>query len=297
MRRAVGSVGGKSDVLAELLMLIGQRLGKPPGYERMVRMILPPEKCRTTPARLITLRGEPLFLADPRTALGWHILFFGTYEPELRAFLLSFLKPGYVGLDVGANVGWHTLLMAMKVGREGQILAVEPNPSVRQVLVNHIKLNRLSQVRVLPYALTDHDGTMEFVGPLAEDSGSGDGFIVTDPGKVGGSVIHVEARSFDTLLPTLDLQRLDFVKMDIEGFEYRALLGMRTAMARFRPVIALEFNAAYVHRCGASRDDIGKLLDEYSYQTFLIHRTGMVQCSYSSWPECCDLVAVPNPSY
>lgn len=282
-------------MLAELLMVIGQRLGKPPGYERMFRMFWPPEKCREMQPRLMALRGEPLFFAGPRTPLGWHILFFGTYEPELRSFLLSFLQPGYVAIDIGANVGWHTLLVAMKVGGKGQVLAFEPNPSVRHVLVRHIGLNRLSQVCVLPYALTDEDGTVKFVGPRADDPGSGDGFIVRNPGN-GGSVIEVKARTLDGLLPILDLERLDFVKMDIEGFAYRALVGMRVAIGKFRPVIALEFNAAYVHRCGASREDIGKLLDDYSYQTFVIHRVGLAQCSYSSWPDCCDLVAVPNPS-
>jgi FkbM family methyltransferase len=281
-------------MLAELAMLVGQRLGKPPGYERLIRMIWSPAKCREMQPRLITLRGEPLFLADPRTLIGWHVLFFGTYEAELRSFLLSYLQPGYVAVDVGANVGWHTLLMAAKVGRRGSVLAFEPNPRVRQVLVQHLELNRLSRVQVLPYALIDQNKAVGFVSPPADDLGSGDGFVVQDQKRDDPSMIQVEGRAFDSLLPAFNLQRLDFVKMDIEGYEYQALVGMRLTIERFRPVIALEFDASYVGRCGASREAIGQLLEECSYQPFVICRGGLKECSYPSWPSCCDLVAIPS---
>ncbi len=281
-------------MLTDLVMLAGQRIGKPPGFERVIRMFWPPEKCRAMAPRLMSLRGEPLFFADPRTPLGWHVLFFGTYEPELRSFLNSFLQPGYVAIDVGANVGWHTLLMAMKVGRNGRIVAFEPNPSVRKALIRHLELNRFSQVRVLPYALSDEESRVKFFGPPADDPGNGDGFIVHDPSSVSGSLIEVEARALDRLLPNLDIERLDFVKMDIEGFEYRALLGMAATIEQFGPVITFEFNASYLDRCEATPETLGKLIAKHGYQTFVIGRSGLMNCSYTSWPACCDVIAIPK---
>src|SRR6266404_5658147 len=98
----------------EILSWIGNRIGKPPGWERIVRMFVSPEKCRGWP-EVCLVRDGAVFLAQPGVPVGWHVVFFGTYEPELREIFRAVLPTGGVAIDIGANVGWHTLLMARLV--------------------------------------------------------------------------------------------------------------------------------------------------------------------------------------
>src|ERR1700722_1370379 len=104
--------------IIHILSWIGNRIGKPPGWERVVRLLASPEKCKSMPD-LFLIRDGLVFVTQPGVPIGWHIAFFGTYEPELREILRAVLPTGGVAIDVGANVGWHTLLMAQLVGEGG----------------------------------------------------------------------------------------------------------------------------------------------------------------------------------
>src|SRR5215472_5962531 len=112
----------------EILAWIGNQIGKPPGWERVVRMFASPEKCRSM-AEVCLVRDGIVFQVQPSVAVGWNVAFFGTYEPELREIFRSVLPMGGVALDIGANIGWHTLLMARLVGNNGRVMAAEANPS------------------------------------------------------------------------------------------------------------------------------------------------------------------------
>src|SRR5260221_5067023 len=104
---------------------------------------------------------------------------FGTYEPELRSLIRALLPPGGVAVDVGANVGWHSLLMAHVAGPGGRVFAAEANPSVRKVLEQSIGLNRFSNVEVIPCIISDQEGMRSFFSPPADHESSGDGHVVS----------------------------------------------------------------------------------------------------------------------
>ncbi|MEI6724569.1 MAG: hypothetical protein WCO67_27705, partial [Betaproteobacteria bacterium] len=87
--------------LIELLAWIGKRIGKPPGWERVVIFLAPPERCRAIPDVCI-VRDEMLFVAQPSVPLGWRVAMFGSYEPELREIFRAVLPVGGVAVDVGA---------------------------------------------------------------------------------------------------------------------------------------------------------------------------------------------------
>ena len=146
----------------EILSWVGNRLGKPPGWERVVRLFVSPEKCAGM-AEICVVRDGIIFLAQPFVPIGWHVAFLGTYEPELREIFRAVLPMGGVALDLGANVGWHTLLMARLVGDSGRVLAAEANPSVRLRLQDNLDLNRFGQVEVVPYAIADSEGIADIL--------------------------------------------------------------------------------------------------------------------------------------
>jgi FkbM family methyltransferase len=280
-------------VFFKLLSLIGPYLGKPPGYERFVRLFCPPERIRNQAAQLLALRDEPLILADPNTPLGWNLLFFGNYESDLRHYFKNLLRPGLIVVDVGANVGWHTLLMAQQVGDAGRVIAFEPNPSVREQLLYHVALNRFSQVEVLPYALSDAAGRVKFNAPPVNNPHCGDGFLAATPDLETTDCIEVEAMPFDALLDQLTLSRLDLIKIDVEGFEWRVLRGCEQAIENFRPHIVFEYNSDYIIRCGSSREQLQEFFNRHGYQLFVSTRWHLEALQISVWPEAVNIWAVP----
>ena len=243
---------------------------------------------------LCVLRDGAMFLAQPGVPLGWHVAVFGTYEPEVRDIVRAVLPVNGVAVDVGANVGWHTILMAQMVGNGGRVFAAEANPSVRRRLEDNVAINRFRQVEVVPFAMGNNDGSVNFFGPPADDSGSGDGYVVTSCGSDSRAVIHVEMRRLESVLASAAIDRLDLIKIDVEGFEWPVLRGAEKMIAKFRPHIIFEYNADYVHRGEGTPDLMATFFQQHRYRLFAIRRNWSEAITQSSWPACADIWAVPE---
>jgi methyltransferase, FkbM family len=276
----------------EILSWIGNRLGKPPGWERVVRLFIPPEKCRRM-GELCLVRDGVTFLAQPGVPLGWHVTFFGTYEPELREIFRTVLPMGGVAIDIGANVGWHTLLMARLVGNNGRVLAAEANPSVRKRLQDNLSLNRFEQVEVIPYAIANSEETVEFYGPGADDVDSGSGYVVMGDVKERRAIIRVETRRLDAIVSAAQVKRVDLIKIDVEGLEWPVLQGGQQTIAKFRPHIVFEYNAEYSSRGRGEPHAIAEFFRMHRYRLFTIGRTWAKSVDSENWPDCADIWAAP----
>jgi FkbM family methyltransferase len=165
----------------------------------------------------------------------------GTYEPELQAALSEFLHPGSTVYDVGANIGYITLMMAHHVGPSGRVFAFEALPANVERIQKNISLNKLSTVTVVSAAVTDKSGPVTFY--VHESVGMG---------KAAGSAGRREERyKAEISLPGLSLDEFIYgqgnpapeaVKMDIEGGELLALPGMRRLLRETGPVLFLELH-------------------------------------------------------
>ncbi len=280
--------------LVELLAWVGGRYGKAPGLERIVRAVCPPGDFEAG-STICVARDSSLFCAYPNTTVGWNVAFFGTYEPELRAILKSVLVPGAVAVDVGANVGWHTLLMSRLVGDGGLVLAAEPNPSIVRCLQSNLRLNRIGNVTVLPVAIAAASGVAEFWAPAASETASGDGHLVSGGGPDGAVRVQVETRTLDAILHEAGASRLDFIKIDVEGFEWQVLQGALDSLERFRPQVYFEFNEEYSGRGGGSSKAFGAFFTRLGYRLFVPRRGWAEELDPAgAWPQCGEIWAVPR---
>jgi FkbM family methyltransferase len=152
-------------------------------------------------------------------------------------FLHYFLRDGDVAIDVGANVGTHTLAFARYVGSHGNVLAFEPQPAVFEVLQRNIDQNGLGNVRAY------HAGVGAERSRLYVDNIDG-----SRPANLGAAALHRDASAQRIAVPVMSLDelRLDachLVKVDAEGMEKDVLEGMRETIDRRRPVLFVECNA------------------------------------------------------
>jgi len=154
------------------------------------------------------------------------------HEGELRPILDSLLPDGGVLVDIGANVGLWTCLLGPKASR---VIAVEPSEPTAAMLRDNIALNYLTEkVQVLEVAAWDGDEPLDFENPSRTHEPVS-GLMRTVPGT--GGIIW--GTRLDDVLPK-DLDRIDLVKVDTEGADIRALRGMASHIARFRPVLFIE---------------------------------------------------------
>jgi FkbM family methyltransferase len=159
------------------------------------------------------------------------------FKPATHIELIEPLcRPGDCVLDIGANVGDWTLPMALRVGPLGKVIAFEPVPYLAETIVKTARVNRHSWVEVQQLALSSTDGTTEFSVERANSGGSRLGRMEGD-----FSLIPVKTARLDSILASRpDIERVDFVKIDVEGFEEAVLQGARASLARFRPGLLVE---------------------------------------------------------
>lgn len=161
------------------------------------------------------------------------------WEPVVTKWIQRNLKDGDIALDVGANIGWFSLIMSVAVG-SGEVVALEPEPSFRARLKSHITLNKIKNVRVFPHSLSHVTGWAWCVknpGPYFSSAR-----MIYDRSLLPEShdkelVTQVYARTLDDFWA---MDKLDLIKIDIDGFEFEALLGGEQTIKRLKPKIAIE---------------------------------------------------------
>jgi FkbM family methyltransferase len=181
--------------------------------------------------------GDLVYVPHPLDARGRHALL---HPPAVHPSVLTFVNPGGVAIDVGANLGEWVLPLARRVGPSGRVLAIEPATRAATALDKTLLANALSQAEVIRCAIGDHDGTVEFAAPIATSVRVDTGTARIGPAAAGQEALKVALRTLDSLAAERCLDRLDLVKIDVEGYERRVLDGAETSLARFLPVLVLE---------------------------------------------------------
>lgn len=189
-------------------------------------------------------------------------------EPDLERTLLDLLSPGDVFYDVGANIGWYSLLAARKVGPEGSVVAFEPVLDNAFFAQWNAATNGLPNITVVPAALTDRDGWIGFL-----KKGALQGRLEKDDFE-----LQARRRAKHTFNPTghvlVPITTLDswlaqtgrpaprVVKIDVEGAEVGVLKGMRQMIAAARPTLLIELHS--------TREEVADELDGMGYEHSLI---------------------------
>ncbi|HEY0120255.1 MAG TPA: FkbM family methyltransferase [Rhizobium sp.] len=193
---------------------------------------------------LVRVLGRYKLYVDTRDrGFGSHILLDGFWEIWLTLFCARNVKRGMTAVDVGANFGYYSVLLAELVGDEGQLISVEPNPHAADFLNRSVDLNGLSRrTKIEAVALGSMSkGWASLYVPHSEPKNA---LIVADefvPQVENGGVIKVPVTTLDRLCA--NSERIDFIKIDAEGAEEAIFEGMSETIARHKPIIVVEFNA------------------------------------------------------
>ena len=189
------------------------------------------------------LRGSWYILGATAGEAGGVSVHLGLQEVEQSRCLTNLLHAGQVFFDVGANVGFYTLLGSRLVRGTGRVIAFEPMPRNLAFLYRHVRLNRADNVTILPLACADALATELFVagenhalGRLETSNGGEGGSSPQSPGLLVATI------SLDAAAEKLGL-RPDVIKIDVEGAELRVLEGAADILTQVRPVLLLSVHS------------------------------------------------------
>lgn len=182
-----------------------------------------------------------------------------------------------VVFDIGAHAGQYTKLFARYAG-DGRVYAFEPGSYARSILRTVVWTHRLANVAVVPAALGAVAGVGTLTIPLKRPRSLGFGlahFGEADAERWAAVAQEVAVTTtVDTMAAALQLDRLDFIKADIEGWELQMLNGARTTLERFRPVMLLELMRNSLARAGDRLEDAFAQLETLGYGAFVLSGDG-----------------------
>lgn len=215
-----------------------------------------------------------LFLDSRDRGFAAHVLLDGYWEMWLTIFMCRRIKAGMVVVDVGANFGYYTLLLADLIGPDGHAFAIEPNPGVAALLRQSVALNGFNSRTSIVEAAAGADPMREVLlySPHGEFKNA---CIIESPHLVNaddGTVQRVQQVKIDEVVATAP--RLDFLKIDAEGAEESIIEGMHQCIKNHKPSFILEFNAA---RCKRPEELIRRLTSTYRVVWYLDYHSNLVQ--------------------
>lgn len=178
------------------------------------------------------------FCGDLSSRLDWFVYFYGAYEKPIL-FLLRDLVAGRedaIFLDVGANVGQHSLFMSRYCA---QVHAFEPYGPIRERLEAHLSLNAVTNVVVHDVGLGAHTAELEYYAPTGRNVGKGS-FVQAHAPQESRPAGTLRVANGDEYLQACGLTRIDAIKIDVEGFEKAVLQGLAETLRAYRPAVVLE---------------------------------------------------------
>jgi FkbM family methyltransferase len=193
----------------------------------------------------IKIFGRKLVTIPDDEGISRELKITGFHEPINTRFLKTLLKPGMTCIDIGSNIGYYVLLESVMVGSDGKIIAIEPSPRAYKYLQKNISLNTLKNVEKCQFAVGDFDGTVDFRVSAVSNTSA----VVTKQEPFGNQpsddlepIITVPVMQLDSFVRERQLQRLDFLRMDVEGYETRVINGSLSTLKQFRPMIMMEIH-------------------------------------------------------
>lgn len=189
---------------------------------------------RSHETRFRTVQGFELE-GDIADVVQSRIYFFGVWEPVITAFVQQRLRTGDTFIDVGANVGYYSMLASSLVGPTGSVIAIEASPRIYQSLLTNIRLNALGNIRTTNVAASDAVGELELYEANTWNRGS----TTTSATWAAKSQLSVSGRvpalPMDQIVTTAEFSRCRLIKIDVEGAEWSVCRGLIPALAGARP--------------------------------------------------------------
>lgn len=191
----------------------------------------------------ITINGHKFTIIPNDKGISEELLMFRTHEPLSTELFKKFLKPEMVCLDVGSNIGYYVCLESQIIGNKGKIFAIEPSPLNFKYLEKNVKLQGQKNIELFNFACGNQDGQIKFlVSNRSNWSRVASNDLIDAPPDAIIDTVKIPIKQIDSFVHEQNLEKLDFVRMDVEGYERNILDGMKNTLQTFKPLLQLEIH-------------------------------------------------------
>jgi FkbM family methyltransferase len=254
---------------------------KLPGRERLSYLFKPSFQLRASfNDGIVWLTDEDIAIyTTADNYIEWTILSTGTYEDQINKLIRISLKPGGIALDIGANIGLQSIRMSQCAGCDGKVYAFEPLAHLQKKFNKNVELNNAGNVKLFPFALSDSESERDFnINKNAWNQGT---FSLRGQ-NTGTETQRVSIKAADEVAEIKALERLDLVKIDVEGFEYQVLKGLNQTLMKYKPRIIFEYNVNYWKSAGQHITECFNFLHLLNY---IVYQITPVGCERVNDPE------------
>ena len=238
--------------------------------------------------RVVRTRFGARFAVDTQDLIQRYIYMFGVWEPHLTHWLRRRLRPGDAFIDVGANVGYDSILASRLVGAAGAVVSVEASPEFHRRVLQQVRLNSAGNIRAINAAVSDKQQLLTFV--LASSHNMGANSIVPYDGPIESTFV-IDAFPLPELLTSAELTAARVIKIDVEGAEGAVIRGLAPALSQLRQdvEIAIEVTPERMAKLGDSIDDLMETMATAGFHAYRIAN----DYAAGSYPDALRRVDVP----
>jgi FkbM family methyltransferase len=221
---------------------------------------------RPTAPAWVTVEPSVTMLLDPEDYVSNEILRTGRWEHESWDAIRPYLVGEAVFVDIGAHIGYYSLKAAAVLGPKGRVIAVEPNPPTVKELRDNILASGAARVHVYPVACSDKDSTLVLYAAPRANTGQSS-LSRANAGQEGAvaAEYRVRARPLDSIVVEDSVQRVDVIKVDVEGAEMLVLRGAQWTLDRFHPIVMVELIEKQLQAMGTSAADVRAFFAAHGY--------------------------------
>ncbi|MFV1882979.1 MAG: FkbM family methyltransferase [Balneola sp.] len=243
------------------------------------RMIITPLKLTRGVQKKVRLENDITMNLEIEDWIPRNLYFTGHYEKAEILFLKNNLNVGDVFIDVGANIGLHTLSASKFVEQKGKVFSFEPFKKNYDLLKENISLNNLSNISAYKKALSNKSGSLE----IFFDSSKNNTGTVSLFNDVSTYSEKVESITLDSFVEKENIKEISLIKIDVEGAEYLALLGMKKVLQKFHPILLIEIDEKILKRTPHTKGQIIDFLTSLNYQIHFMCFNGSISKTDSSY--------------
>ena len=231
----------------------------------------------TSPTKeVVTLHDGIRMELELNEYLQSQLYLFGEFEPATVNVLKRLVKSGDTALDIGANVGYMSLVLAKFVGKSGRVFSFEPDSKNFALLKRNLELNPDCNIKPIPKAVSDTNQPVRLYQARFDFNGGAHSMLPSE--KHSNEFVEIEATTIDDFVKSHELKKIDVIKIDIEGAEMSAFKGMSETIRRSRPFVVCELCEEHQARAGYTTQAVKKWMAEtFDMQAFKVMESGKLK--------------------
>jgi FkbM family methyltransferase len=258
-------------MIEKVLQWYAQLLPQHHGKNRLIRFA---DRLRFSRGTQKVNRDNITWFLDTSDHIQWHLFYYGIYEPEETRWIKQYIQPGMVVFDVGANIGYYSVIMSKLIGPNGMIHSFEAATAAFNRLKEHINVNHCKNTIIYHSAISDRNG--QCIIYCADNANTGESSLKSFDGFKKKET--VSCFTLDSYIEKKNINKVDFIKVDVEGAEMLVIDGAMSLLKRHRPTIMLEINPSYLFRMGANTDNLILTMKHAGYNMYCFDQGILKPC-------------------